>query len=124
MTRFSRTVVLGKPGGMAWIRGSGGGSMDITNRQSLRWLPLLLAGMLFLWQLCLVYHQAEHNPGEPHEVCQLCQAADHMQHGLSATVLPAIVRPSFILPRADFSTRYAHPARTPSARGPPVHQTV
>ncbi len=124
MRGFFRTGVPRRAVGMAWIPGSGAGSMDITNRRSLRMFPLLLAGMLFLWQLCLVYHHAEHGLGESHEICQLCQAADHMQHGLSAAVLPPITPPSFLPLRADFSARYTHPTRSPSARSPPVHRTV
>lgn len=124
MREFSRTVILGRVMGMAWVPGSGAGSMDITNRRSLRLFPLLLAGMLFLWQLCLVHHQVEHSLAEPHELCQLCQAADHMQHGLSAAVLPPITPLSFLPLRTDFSTRNTHSTRSPSARSPPVHRTV
>lgn len=98
--------------------------MDLTNRRSLRLLPLFLGGMLFLWQLCLVYHETEHSLGDPGEICLLCQAADHMQHGLTAAVFPSAVPPSFILPRTDFSSLYTFFSRRPSARGPPSGHTA
>lgn len=92
----------------------------LTRRQSLRMLPLFLAAVLLLWQLCLVYHQTEHGLNEPDERCQLCQAADHMQHGLTTTVIPAVILSVYILPHAAFPVRFPSCVRGPSARSPPV----
>ncbi|MCC6209295.1 MAG: hypothetical protein IT488_14260 [Gammaproteobacteria bacterium] len=93
-------------------------------RHPLRLLPLILGGMLFVWQLCLVYHQTEHGLSEPEEICLLCQVADHMQHGLSPALFPSANLPAFILPLANLSSQYTHPSRGPSARSPPAGSPV
>jgi hypothetical protein len=90
------------------------------SRQSLRMLPLFLGAVLLLWQLCLVYHQAEHSLSEPDEICQLCQAADHMQHGLAAADFPTIIPSAFVLLLAASLSLCPLALREPSARSPPI----
>lgn len=85
-----------------------------------RILPIILGMVLLLWQFCLVYHQTEHSLGEPDEICLLCQAADHMQHGLAATSLPVIL-PAAVAPAEAASTfLFPQSYRAPSARSPPA----
>lgn len=85
-----------------------------------RILPLLLGMVLLYWQFCLIYHQVEHSLSEPDEICLLCQAADHMQHGLAATNQPAILPAALDPAEAAFPFLIPQQYHAPSARGPPV----
>jgi len=99
---------------------SGIDSMDLIRQRPLRMLSLFFGAALLLWQICLVHHQAEHALTQADGTCQLCQAADHMQHGLVTTVLPAVMPSVYILPHTAFPFRFPLSVRGPSARSPPV----
>jgi hypothetical protein len=98
--------------------------MDLTIQRPLRMLSLFLGAALLLWQISLVYHQAEHVLGQPDEICQLCQAAEHMQHGLAAAVPPAVFLSLYALPHTAFPLRFSLSSRGPSARSPPKGRPV
>jgi hypothetical protein len=99
-------------------------SMSLMRRQPFRVFPLLFGTLLLLWQLCLVYHQTEHTLQAPDETCLLCQAADHMQHGLPAAAVVGVVH--FAPDLADTEPSVLSPQflRPPSARGPPSGRTA
>lgn len=94
--------------------------MRPAGQRPLRMLSLLLGAILLLWQLCLVYHQAGHGLNEQDEVCLLCQAADHMSHGIAVAGLPAVSPAPFVSAAFTHSTLFSQSPRSPSARSPPA----